>query len=73
MPIEDDITLRDKVAARLTDLFGEPQCRANVYQWSVLFKPGNAPINMSVNCWRTPDEVRVWVFDRSGGDTESVH
>ncbi len=69
MPSSED-TIRDAVIAKLQEEFGKPECDSDVYRWSV--RPGglHLPINITVNCVKHPNDVRVWVFNPRIGEVE---
>lgn len=58
-------TLRDLVVKKLEDEFGPPRVAANVFTWSIDIGlgAGYASVNVSVNCFTTPEDVNVWIFD----------
>jgi hypothetical protein len=58
-------SLRDLVLKHLEDEFGPPRVAANVFTWAidVGLGGGYAAVNVSVNCYLTPDDVNVWIFD----------
>src|SRR5262245_28370923 len=56
-------TLRDSIVARLKTEFGDPWQIGQNFRWSIHLVSGQAPLNIAVDCWRTPERVKVWIFD----------
>ena len=58
-------TVRDMMVARLTQNFGEPMLIDQDFRWTIPTDPHGAhpPVNIAIDCWKTPENVRVWVFD----------
>jgi len=65
-----DFTIRSLLVARLKREFGEPIHIAQVYRWTMDHVQFNQPPVITVNCWRTPDQVSVWMFDPREHDVQ---
>src|SRR5262245_8059519 len=63
LSMTDAQTLRDLILARLKKEFGEPLKIDQNFRWSIDVDGGQRPINIAMDCWRTPQRVRVWLFD----------
>ena len=57
--------MRDLVLKHLSNEFGPPIGYANVFTWpiDVGLGDGYAAVNVSVNCYKTPEDVKIWIFD----------
>lgn len=49
---------------RLIAEFGEPWRVGQNFRWSIECTP-HAPVNISLDSWREPDRLAVWVFNPS--------
>ena len=46
--------------------------RANNFHWSIDMGLSHPCINIALDCWRTPESLRLWIFDPRGG-SNGVH
>src|SRR5262245_1675131 len=69
-------TVRDLVIVRMTQDFGEPRDISEGFHWTIVpesEKPRLA-ISVALNSWKTPEWVRLWVFDpRKTGLASAQH
>lgn len=64
-------SIRDRLVERLTAEFGEPWRIGQNFRWSI-GRAQHAPINISLDSWRTEGCVAVWVFNPAGDKTSDV-
>ena len=59
--------MRDRMIARLSEEFGSPRATAECVHWTLNSKLSgrHASIAITLSTWKSPEAIRVWVFDPS--------